>query len=307
MLNDKQYIEENKDSIMGVMRSVAVCLKILLDSKNQPELAGFFEQELFSNNDLQICSSTEQQNQEVIVGVRDPEIIRNNLIINNLSEILFNAHYGDFIQKFIDILYEHNLTENAGLFIERLEIARNLPEDTKNQARGIISSLQGGAKTFFDYFFSYLVNNEHPTTQSALMELFFHVFNISHHCTPDSETSDGCNYYDTQDVYDDEEYSYLWGNIHKNKETSEELELVNQRINFIQAFKSGVVDQKQDYIWKFKETENSSLEEINTLLKFSNDFPTNDFSERLSLTINQEDPMIEQFKLKLQKIKINLC
>lgn len=310
MFDDMEFIEEHKDSIMGTMRSAAVCLHVMLKMNDNPEFNDFFEQELFQEESLH---SEHAEHMDRGIGTLSRDFLKKHFMVNKLSDILFHDRFDDFREKFIAFLQDNGLDEYAQCFAERLEIAQNLPTETQRSIGSIMSSLQKGTGKYFDYFFSTFMEAEHHITQSAILELVFQYFPAMHnliHFHPGSHQSDDVNYYDMQNDKD-ESFSYLWGNIPKGKETIEQLELINQRIKCIQEFKAGVLDHtNKDHVWKLKETEPSSptsfLEEVNTLLQFSSMSSAADFSERLSLTVAEnEHPLVDKFKQKLQKIKLS--
>jgi len=307
MFGDREYIEQHQDSIMAIIRSVGVCLHTLLDTNNNPNVSELLERELFNHNELyEIAESSENQDVSQRITTRDPVIIQNNFIINNISTILFDTKFNNLMDHFIENLHANNQSEEALYFAESLNIARSLPETTKNQTKEIIDYLKNSGEECFDSFFSSFVAHEDRRIQSKFIDLVLHYFQKIHNLIFEPHnTSDDSNYYATQNKQEDEEYEYLFGNIHKTKDAFEQLD---QRIRFLQAFKAGVVDQQQDYVWKLKDDQGSSFEEINTLLAFSETFPSDDFNERLSLTIqNIDNPAVENFKQKLEKSKLKIC
>jgi len=306
MFQDLGSAEEHKDSIAGTMRSAVVCLHMLLKMKNNGVAGALFEKELFSNPNLSVLDNSGQRD---LIGLSH-EVAKDDFIVENLSEILFNEKCDGFIQKFIGELHANELKDDAECFVERLGIARSLPVETKNQVRGIITALKTGTGQLFDWIFSSFMENEHSTTQCAFMELISSYFPViaNMHNSHANQNPLNVNCYGVHHSRNIS-YAYLWGDIPDGQETPEQLELVTKRIEFIQAFKAGILDQKEkDWVWKFKEPEaKCSLEEINTMLAFSAKFPVHDFSEQLSLTLDvMDDPIVDAFKGKLNKSQLKL-
>lgn len=318
MFGNRDYIEQHQDSVMAIIRSVGVCLHILLEANNNPNVSEFLDQALFNENEndthevIQPVSSEGcSQKARKTVFNRDSKIIKHNFIINNISEILYDAKFNTLIEQFVEKLHNDDQTEDALYFAESLNIARSLPENTRVKSKEIIDHLKNNGEECFNYLFSSFVIHEDRRIQSKFIDLVFHYFQKIQNLFFDSndyhqDSSSNCNFYanECQDVHDPK-YDYLFGRMEKSNDSFKQLD---QRINFMQAFKLGVIDQQHNYVWKLRDNQETSLEEINTLLDFSQTFPSNDFNERLSLTMqNMQNPAVQSFKQKLEKIKLNIC
>lgn len=157
MFNDIVEAEKYKDSIMGIMRSAMVCLYVLL------------------KNDRIVMTS--------IHLPKTKDMYIKSVIVDNIESILFLDDMDVFRKEFIASLSlnECNITEEeqtfseANMFAERLEIARNLPKETKDQIKGLLSMLSTGEKWFVDWLWSFM-EHEHEYTQEAGAELICDYF-----------------------------------------------------------------------------------------------------------------------------------
>lgn len=140
MFKDISELEANKDSIMGIMRSSMVCLYVLL-----------------KNVDVVTESATLNKTKDICMQ---------STIVDQLESILFAKDHAEFRQDFINALRKLNMQDEANIFNERLEIAKNLPEDTINKTRGLLSMLSAGEKWFVDWLWSFM-GHEHESTQEA--------------------------------------------------------------------------------------------------------------------------------------------
>lgn len=170
MFNDISELEANKDNIMGIMRSSMVCLYVLL-----------------KNIDI-VKQSTSL--------IKTKDICIKSTIVNQLEAILFSQEQLQFRQDFMNALCKANMHAEANIFNERLEIATNLPDDTKNKTRGLLSMLSTGEKWFVDWLWSFM-GNEHESTQEAgagLIADYFPWLDPYFHDSSDDEQEE-INYY----------------------------------------------------------------------------------------------------------------
>ncbi|MGI9215365.1 MAG: hypothetical protein ACR2HS_07040, partial [Gammaproteobacteria bacterium] len=286
-----------------------------------------FEEELFQHLDLSKLD-------EISVQEINLEEIQDNFIVEHLPEILFNEKFENFRKNLIRKLYKHKHHKEARQFVERLNIARNLPKETKNSVTGVISALYNKTHNFLDWMFFKFIDLEHYTTQFAIKDLIFtylsKIYNYNDNSdysthehdilNPDEqvvpEVSSSSNSYNTVNYYTDvlnvqdvKMFEYLWQDIVENPNDFEEFqENINERIKFFQLLNSGVlVHEEQDYIWQTNPVDNNYLPgEISHILSFSKKFTNVDFSEQISLTLEtNEDNIINTFKQqKLLKIKL---
>ena len=312
---------------MGTIRSAAVCLYLLLKLKNNKHFVSLFEEELFKNLDLSKLDESSIQD----VGLEE---IQDNFIVDHLPEILFNEKFENFRKNLIRKLHKHKHHKEARQFVERLEIARNLPKETKNSVTGVINALYNKTHNFLDWMFFKFIDLEHYTTQFAIKDLIFtylskiynynddadysnyenDVSNSDEQVVPEVSSSsnsyNAVNYYnDFLNVQDVKKFEYLWQDIIDDPNDLEEFqENINERIKFFQLLNSGVlVHEEQDYVWQTNPVNNNYLPgEINYILNFSKNFTNVDFSEKISLTLEtNEDVIINEFKQqKLLKIKL---
>lgn len=327
MFNDPKYLDENQDGIMGTIRSAAVCLYLLLKLKNNDHFTSLFEEELFQYLDL----SKLDENLIQDIGLDE---IQDNFIVDHLPEILFNEKFENFRKNLIKKLYKHKLSKEAKQFVERLNIARNLPKETKSSFAGVINALYNKSHNFLDWMFFKFIDLEHYTTQFAIKDLIFtylsKIYNYNSDCCDNEqnvvnsdeqdeqavpEISSSSNSYHAVNYYNDfldiknvKDFEYLWQGIADDPENLEEFqENINERIEFFQLLNSGVlVNEEQDYVWQTNPVNNNYLPgEINHILNFSKKFTNLDFSEKISLTLaSNEDDIINEFKQqKLLKIK----
>ena len=254
MFDDITCAEANKDSIMGVMRSTVVCLHILL--KNE--------------------SITEKLN-KLPKSIKDKDLNVKPAIIDNINDILFEESLNDFRQEFVQSLHDAGMEEEVSVFTERLEIARSLPIDTKNQTKKIMNTLLAGKQWFVNWLGS-LIEHEHDYTQEAGISLICdHVSPTTSSQSNNQSANPSVNYYDNETVHhqhhhhhhrdiEQKSYYYLLGNCQPGQETAEELEKFNQRIKVNQCFKKGIRDVEGN-IWRFKDPNDLfSLEETDEVL-----------------------------------------
>ena len=285
MFDDITHAEENKDSIMGVMRSVTVCLHILL--KNE--------------------SITGKLN-ELPKPIKDKGVNIRPAIIDNIHAILFADELSSFRQEFIKSLNTTGNIEEASVFVERLEIARSLPTTTKMQTNKIIGALLAGEQWFVNWLWA-LMEHEHDYTQEAGISLICdHSSTATGAAHPNNQS---VNYYHNEhhhfhhrDV--DYKYYYLWGACQPGKETDEELEIINQRIKLIQSFKIGIQDVSGN-VWKFKDANDLfSLEETDEILSFSANCPGNGVAQKTSFVVDEPKLNATKAIRKLTKIIVHV-
>jgi len=208
MFNNISELEANKDNIMGIMRSSMVCLYVLL-----------------KNSDI-VTQATGL--------IKTKDICTKSTIVNQLEAILFSEEQLQFRQDFMNALCKANMYAEANIFNERLEIATNLPEDTKNKTRGLLSMLSAGEKWFVDWLWSFM-GNEHESTQEAgagLIADYFPWLDPYYDSSSDDEQED-VNYYSSTHKGDSRLLTFSkW--LSSNKErvlesTDEEPEFVSKK------------------------------------------------------------------------------
>jgi hypothetical protein len=308
MFKEEQLSGMDKDVIAGTMRSAVVCLYFLLKIKKNQVSEEIFENNLFKHLDVPLPSSREIGDDNI-----EPANIaklQDNLIIENLPEILFEDKFDKFRSDFVEILQQHGNQEEVDCFVERLEMANKLPKESKNQVRGILGDLQHSTGEFFDWLFTNCIQFENIVTRNALLELVFNylpavVGPASNPLTPISSSADLDTVYSEQpSVITSRD---LCSELFECEVNPQNIEVVNQRIECIQALKSGIVDREElSYIWKFKQQEPTvSMQELNELVSFSSKFPGNSRQDKISCALSEKNnEFINNFKTtKLVKLK----
>ena len=137
MFDDITCAEANKDNIMSIMRSVVVCLHVLLKNEHITGQLNALPQH-----------------------IKDKSLNIKPEIINNIHAILFEDKLDDFRNEFIKSLRTADMVEEVDIFDERLRMARSLPTDVKSQTNAVIDALLAGKQWFVNWLWS-LMENEH--------------------------------------------------------------------------------------------------------------------------------------------------
>ena len=264
--------ETNQDAIMGVMRSVCVCLNILL-----------------TKNDTVAKLSSHTSHFRMVVDSREA-------LIENIAEILTEDRFSAFIHS---VLHDLDM-ENVQLFNERHAIVMQLPAKSKSMVRELMDSLKNCEDRFISKLWG-LMDSENEITHAHCGTLLELMSDSAVDNTANANATDGCGNYgsSTYDriyrggytwtyagdqygrAYYEEGYAYLWGSYVYGNESPEEREIISRRLRVNQTFKRGIRNNRM-IVWKFKDANTRfTLAETDAILAEANDAPGTDLDEKI--------------------------